>query len=365
MANPTPQLRTGKQRNTGLDLLRLLATCMVIVLHYNNSKMGGILGSLTLHETNYFVAQATEIVSIIACNLFVLISAYYLSAASRAKVRKVVDIGLMLLFYGLVCLAVAYAVGAAPTEATFDDFLRSILNRWFVDIYVILYLLFPFLNRLIQQLSRKKHLLLIWIFFIFFSIWPSVYTTITVSDHGYGITNFLLLYLIAAYVRRYLDDLKRPKTLIALYLVSVALTYLIRCYPALVGSEWKARLDVIFKGKALWYNFSLNVVSSVLLFLIFKNLPLRQSRALAKLSGYSLSVYVIHENIFMQQFLFRTVFHTPDYYHRPMMFPHLIATTVGIFVLCVLAECIRRLIFRYTVDPLLSRARWANRTYTG
>ena len=284
------QRNAGGQRNTGLDLLRLLAICMVIVLHYNYFRMGGLLGAVAPKETNYYLGQTTETFSIIACNLFVLISAYYLSAANRVKVRKVVDISLMLVFYGLLCLAVAYAFGLAPTEATFADLMKSILNRWFVVTYVILYLIFPFLNRVIRSISRRKHLYLIWLAFIFFSVWPSVYTKVTVSDKGYGITNFILLYLIAAYIRRYADGRKRWGVLIPAYLGSVALTVLIQLYPSYAEGSFRDFMDFVFMGKALNYNFFLNTVSSVLLFLIFKNLSLGQSRAVTKLQGFSLSV---------------------------------------------------------------------------
>lgn len=358
------QRNAGGQRNTGLDLLRLLAICMVIVLHYNYFRMGGLLGAVAPKETNYYLGQTTETFSIIACNLFVLISAYYLSAANRVKVRKVVDIGLMLVFYGLLCLAVAYAFGLAPTEATGSDLMKSILNRWFVVTYVILYLIFPFLNRVIRSISRRKHLYLIWLAFIFFSVWPSVYTKVTVSDKGYGITNFILLYLIAAYIRRYADGRKRWGVLIPAYLGSVALTLLIQLYPSYAEGSFRDFMDFVFMGKAMSYNFFLNVVSSVLLFLIFKNLSLRQSRAVSKLQGFSLSVYVIHENIFLRQWLYRVVFRSTEYYHSPVMLAHLVVTVLGIFVLCAAVETLRRLLFRYTVDPLISRVHWMNLTYT-
>ncbi len=117
-------------------------------------------------------------------------------------------------------------------------------------------------------------------------------------------------------------------------------------------------------GKAMNYNFFLNVVSSVLLFLIFKNLSLRQSRAVAKLQGFSLSVYVIHENVFLRQWLYRVVFRSTEYYHSPVMLAHLVVTVLGIFVLCAAVETLRRLLFRYTVDPLISRVHWMNLTYT-
>lgn len=363
MSSEGLQRNAGGERNTGLDLLRLLAICMVIVLHYNYSKMGGLLGAVAPKETNYYLGQTTEVFSIVACNVFVLISAYYLSAANRVKVRKVVDICLMLVFYGLLCLAVACAFGLATTEAIGGNLRKSILGRWFVVTYVILYLIFPFLNRVICTISRKKHLYLIWLAFIFFSIWPSLISKITVSDKGYGITNFILLYLIAAYIRRYADGPKRQCVLIPAYLGSVGLTLLIRICPAWAeGSLLKSAS--LFADRALHYNFFLNVISSVLLFLIFKNLSLRQSRTAAKLQGFSLSVYVIHENVFLRQWLYRVVFRSPEFYHSPWMLPHLAVTVLGIFLLCAAVETLRRLLFKYTVDPLISRVRWMNRTYT-
>jgi hypothetical protein len=46
------------------------------------------------------------------------------------------------------------------------------------------------------------------------------------------------------------------------------------------------------------------------------------------------------------------------------MLAHLVITVLGIFVLCAAVETLRRLLFRYTVDPLISRVHWMNLTYT-
>ena len=80
------------KRNYSLDLLKIVSIIFVIILHYNNGKMGGLLANTQPGTSNYFIARFTEILTIIACNLFVLISGYFLCKSNKIKIRKIVDI---------------------------------------------------------------------------------------------------------------------------------------------------------------------------------------------------------------------------------------------------------------------------------
>ena len=80
------------KRKYSLDLLKIVSMFFVIVLHYNNGNMGGLLNNVQTGTSNYFIAHFTEILTIIACNLFVLISGYFLCKSNKIKIRKIVDI---------------------------------------------------------------------------------------------------------------------------------------------------------------------------------------------------------------------------------------------------------------------------------
>src|SRR5699024_5524983 len=77
------------------------------------------------------------------------------------------------------------------------------ISQWFVIIYSIMYLLIRYINNDISVISKKNYQKLLIIAIFFFYIWPTFYTSTTSNDAGYGIVNFVCLYLIGAYIRKF------------------------------------------------------------------------------------------------------------------------------------------------------------------
>ena len=343
-------------RNSSLDLLKIISIMMVIILHYNYVSCGGLWGAVVPGTINFYLAHLSEGLSIIACNLFVMISGYYLCQNQKIKVRKIIDILLLLITYGLVIYIFALKMNLTSfNKNSFKLMVETINSRWFIDIYLLLSILHPFLNKIIKNISKKQFQFLIIVHIFCFYVWRSItypsdllMTSLFVADNGYGILNFMTLYLIAAYIRLYMDNLK----IYSLYLFVVYL--LIGFY---VG--YRTIYDINF----LAYNHILNLVNTVILFLLFKNLKLTLTRKISHLSSVSLAVYIIHENWLIRQWLFRELFRTKDYYFSNKMILHMLLTCIGIFCLCYVIEMIRRLIFRYTIDRILNKSKICNFIY--
>ena len=45
------------KRNYSLDLLKIVSMFFVIILHYNNGNMGGLLDNVQTGTSNYFIAH--------------------------------------------------------------------------------------------------------------------------------------------------------------------------------------------------------------------------------------------------------------------------------------------------------------------
>lgn len=77
-----------KQRNARIELLRIISMLMVIMLHC--LSMSGALNYL--EGANYFIYWGMEAACIIAVDLFVLISGYFM-VEGKFRSRKIVAIG--------------------------------------------------------------------------------------------------------------------------------------------------------------------------------------------------------------------------------------------------------------------------------
>ena len=98
-----------KKRIVSIELLRMLAMMMVVMLHYLDK--GDILPALTGEMgLNGYVAWGMESLSAVAVNVYMLISGYFL-VESRFKPGRLVELLCQVLFYTILVPAVLLAVG--------------------------------------------------------------------------------------------------------------------------------------------------------------------------------------------------------------------------------------------------------------
>ena len=342
------------KRNYSLDLLKIVSIIFVIVLHYNNGAMGGLLSNTQPGTSNYFIARFTEILTIIACNLFVLISGYFLCKSNKIKIRKIVDIIILLVFYGIVIYAVSIFTGLTVfSKETLKSMFLTIDNRWFINIYVLIYILHPYINKVISNINKKQHTILIMICIFFFSIWSSIIKpqgilnlNTFVSDNGYGITNFIMLYIIGAYIRLYYNDKKMNKLILLVIYICLSLigTFVYYNYP-----------------NAISYNFIINVINSVIIFLIFKNIKITKGKVISKIAECSLAIYIIHENSFIRSYIYKNILASSSFYDSSFVLINMIYSCIAIFITCAIIEFIRKFLFKITINKLIDKSEILNK----
>lgn len=62
-----------KERSSNFELLKVILTLMIIVLHYCNPNMGGIIENVNKYSFNYYIVHFIESACIIAVNTFIII----------------------------------------------------------------------------------------------------------------------------------------------------------------------------------------------------------------------------------------------------------------------------------------------------
>lgn len=77
-----------RQRKSNIELLRIVLILFVIILHYMNASMGGALGHVQPGTLNYYLDHLIESLSIIAVNVFIIITGISLIRKARLSCRK-------------------------------------------------------------------------------------------------------------------------------------------------------------------------------------------------------------------------------------------------------------------------------------
>lgn len=293
-----------KTRMANLELLRCIAMMMVVVLHYLGKS--DLLGNLTAGNLNttQLAAWVLECFCVVAVNVYMLISGYFLSEAS-VKLSRLLKFWLQVWVYSVGVGLLAAFTGILPAEEFNTHYLLSLLfpvsmvHYWFMSAYVFLYLLLPFIGMAVRRMSKRQLQLalggLLLVFCVMKSLMPF---RLEMDSKGYDCIWYLCVFLTAAYIRRFgIPFLQKRWRCVCLYVVaSLAVFAETMCLHQVylrTGS-----LELIMKN-ALEYNHIFPFLASIGLFLTF--IMTDVSGVLAKVvnrtAPYTLGVYLLHENL--------------------------------------------------------------------
>lgn len=329
-------------RNSNIELLRIVLILMVITLHYLNGAdwAGGALSQVVPGSFNYYAVHFMESACIMAVNTFVLITGYFSCNKTNIALAKPIKLYGMLMLYGAIFSATWYLCTKPVINFGVLKFIATaIFYRWFVVIYCVLYILIPFLNKLIHALTQKQLLTLSIINAVLFYVINTFSPWTTVSDGGYGIVNFVCLYLIGAYIRLYRSQPVRRVEGGAFW-ICVLLTTVFSLLP---------------HNRAYSYLSIFNLIAAVALFEIFRGLRIKYSPVINYLASFTFAVYIIHGTGPVPPFLYRKIFHSNLYWNSPCMFVNLIVSVLGIYCICVGIEFIRRCLFAKIWDKQIEK----------
>ncbi|MBE7001506.1 MAG: acyltransferase [Ruminococcaceae bacterium] len=204
----------NKARQSNIELLRIITICGVVMLHYNGNIAFGLV---TEGTANYYLLQFLEILFICAVNLFVLISGYFLYNTNSRKAIKAVELVAQVVLIGIGKYLINVIFFHAPLSL--GSLVGSAIpNNYYVTLYLAVYLLSPYVNIVLKKLSDKQFAVLIGLTAALFSVWPTVLDMVFAitghnfngmypigsggSQYGYNFLNFMLMYLLGAYLHR-------------------------------------------------------------------------------------------------------------------------------------------------------------------
>lgn len=268
-----------KKRMVNIEVLRLLAMMMVVSLHYlaKGELLEKLAGPLSAKG---HLAWILESFSIAAVDVYVLISGYFL-VETGFRCRRVISLVLQVMFYTCLLPVVLIITGILPAgEITFYNILQCIfptnmLHYWFVSAYVLMFLFTPVLNAAVHGMKKKQLQAAIVILLIMESLSKTVIPVrLELDNLGYDAYWFMVVYLIAAYIRLYgIPFLERREgkggravlCYVGACLGMYLLTMLIRGAYLLTGQFEN------FIESAYGYNHLLTIGAAVALFYVFKN----------------------------------------------------------------------------------------------
>lgn len=318
----------NKTRASGIELLRILAALMVIVLHYFNGGIGGATNHIR-GTLGVFISKGFLSVSFCAVDLFVMISAYYLFNTQNRKCSKIIS----LFFEAAIMRTAIYLINVFAFQSndfSITDLLScAICIGYYLIFYSIIYITSPLINKALSSMSEnsmKRAVITLFIIFSVLSFLPDLLndknvlniawlgnSTITNagSFEGYTIINFFLCYVVGAY----LNKIKTVKTSKA-FLILLLNTFIILAWSYF---DWKS---------AFTYNNPLVIIEAALFIMLFRNFQFK-SKMINELAKAAFTCYLIHSFFF--RFIYIQFHASLSWYTMTL---HVIATIISIYFVC-------------------------------
>ena len=315
-----------KVRQSNLELLRILALLGVVLLHYNNESVGGGFAYVAEGSANQYALRAVESLFICAVNVFVMLSGYFSVASQKRSASKAFALLLQVSVFRVgICLLGVLRSGSF----SLGSLLYSLVPvNYYVILYVALYLVSPYLNILLNRLDRKQLTKLLVLTVALFSVYPTAVDVLEAvvgqqiaglstiglegSQAGYTIVNFVVVYLVGAYLRLADVDVKKRWLVLCLAGCAAALT---------LWSCWNTRT-------AWAYCNPLVILEAACLLLLFKKIDLR-SKAVNTLAASSFTCFLLHSALLSFFGIGQAVRCS-----LPVMLGHMVLTAVVIYLVC-------------------------------
>ncbi len=143
-----------KQRQEGIELLRILLMFGIVVLHI--LLFSGLLNYRTMENQTTKIFFFMYSFFIVAVNCYVLISGYFL-VESKFKPKKIIELIIQVATYSwLIMLIILLLERHLDTWDILLCVFPTILKTyWFATCYIVLYLISPFLNMGLKNLDQK------------------------------------------------------------------------------------------------------------------------------------------------------------------------------------------------------------------
>lgn len=343
-----------KERNMGIELLRIVSMFMIVLLHgVFETKLqviasyGGLRGVCIM-----FVYGVT----CCAVNVYAMITGYVCVKAKHRPGRFIE------LWLQVFALNVAFSIGDVLRNGlrikTLLHCAFPVLSAtfWYFTAYTLLFFCIPYLNRLLLGMSRQQHKKLIHMlgavsmaaWFALFCLKQDGFS----SDAGYSTFWLIILYCAGAYIKRCENEWKSwgAGRWFAVFVLASVFNGL--SMPALkwVRANW---WDLPTKnGMFISYMSPTIILAAVALFLCCLKLrPKRGRRMITGLGSLTFGIYIIHMQPFVRELFFEKHFDNAIAQPWYTVMARLFGFTVVMFAACMALEWLRKQVFRLLRIP--------------
>jgi surface polysaccharide O-acyltransferase-like enzyme len=337
----------GKKRIANFEILRTVAMLFIVFWHFcvrglTESSYPSFIYKVNTN-TGVFNLSIVFLLLVILCvsvNCYVMITGYFMIDKTDFSFKRIEKVWLQTFFYNTLLALFAYYMKPSFDKLIFitTPFYSGFTSYWFVNKYLGLIFLSPFLAKFACCINKQQYqILLIVLAAINISIINSITgvpltTVMGEVTNGYSLQWFVFLFFIAGYIRKY-DPFKYPGFDLKMVFIFQFFLLVELC----IRYRIKGNLNIPYNGLCLFI--------SVFLFLWFKNHKFTSSfwKIFVILAPYTFGVYLLHENYYVSRFLWNLHLHS-KFLNSWIMLPAMLIECLAVFFSGVIIDYLRKCI---------------------
>lgn len=330
----------GVKRDSNMELLRIIAMFLVMMIHTTQTIHYPEFDGKEISSVEFGFVSLLRSISFIAVNVFVLLSGWY---GIRFTIKGLFRLVYQVAFFSLLCYAVSVVTKAqpfSPKSLLLEGFLIGQNTYWFVQSYVLLFVLSPILNNFCENVERNtfRSVLVTYLAIMVYGGWLTQAMSGEIEG-GLSVVFFIGLYLLARYMRIYspqFTTLTLPKDIFIFLLLTAVI--------AVIAVATHG--GTLLMGNVYTYTCPLIVASSVFLLLAFSKMQF-QSKCVNFIASSCFAVYLLHEHVSICKPLYRLTVRTLYNNENPYLtnWIDVVLFMLIIYVVAIIIDKIRLFIF--------------------
>lgn len=337
----------GKERNTGVDLLKILA--MVMICGYHVLEHGGVMAAVKTSGSVYGPAWFLYAVTSAGVNAFAMISGY-LGVQRQVRLSSTIMHWLQVTFYTVFITLIALVLW--PGTVGKQELLNAVLpvtyqQYWYVTAYFGMLVFAPVLGYAVNGMPKKLLVMCaVGILLLLSGQQTALQYDIYGVNHGYSALWLMAMYLVGGMFYRVESDLPKCTGVIGMLMAAI-------CFLA----AWLLKMVVQEKGLEaqisptllMRYTAPTMVLSAFALLAVFtriRQINTGVARVAEALAKASFGVYLIHDHPFIREHVMRGGFFFLADTTAVVFFLYAVLCAVGVFVVCAGIDMVRDAMFR-------------------
>lgn len=342
-----------KERNSNIELYRIIVMLLIVMHHYvvNSGLLDEIFKTPLAPESIFLYLFGMWGKTGIDC--FVLITGYFMCKSSISLykfVKLLLQVELYNILFGCIFLYTGYMPLSVSSVIQIINPIVSV-NTDFTSCFLLFYLFIPFLNILLNNLSKSQHLLLLALSLGTYTILGTIPWIGVTFNY---ITWFCVLYVVASYIRIYgiwrsEDKMFWGGVSLVLILISVLSVFMMLYWRVRLGGRLDWSVLTFFVSDS---NKLLAFLVSVSTFMFIKNVHIRQNKWINTIASCTFGVLLIHANSdAMRQWLWKDTCDNVGFFHSSMIYVHALCVPIVVFIACTIIDfCRQRFLERFYLD---------------